>query len=831
MVGRATSDRAEPGDSFADDDAVAVAAPDGALSAWSPGAQRLLGHSAAEAVGRPATELLASALPDSARESLAARRPWTGPAVLRDRDGAPVECRLRIRPLTTAEGGAGWFLEAGRPQVPATAPEPASAAGPAAPRRQEEAVRTEDQLLRWAFYQSPFALAIHDTEGRFLLLNAPMEQQMKATESDLRGRLIADHLTDPAFEPSGRAVERVAATGVPERFETHARVPGEQYAHAWIVHVFPLKDPDGAVRGVYLSALDFSEQSVSRERLALLNEASRRIGSSLDVIRTAQEMTEVSVPGAADFVSVELLDAVLQGDEPAPLPLDGPMELRRTAVRSATPTVVTVGDLVRYPEISPLARCLATGRGCAYRVTDPEVAHWLAQDPGRATWVRRNHPHSMIAVPLRARGVNLGAALFTRNDPALPPYGEGDLRVAEELAARAAVAIDNARRYTRERTTTLALQHSLLPQGIPDQAAVTVAGRYLPAVSRAGVGGDWYDVIPLSGARVALVVGDVVGHGLHASAAMGRLRTAVRTLADVDLPPDELLAQLDDLVIRLSTGLETGGEPPTADLGATCLYTVYDPVSRVWSLASAGHPWPALLTPGGTAEFVELPTGPPLGLGGHPFESVEVPLPEGSLLALYTNGLVEGHDRDVDTGLRGLRTALGATLPSLETTCDHILKELLFDRRPADDVALLLARTRALDDQAVAQWDIAADPAAVAETRALATARLRAWGLDELVFVAELVISELVTNAIRYAAPPVQLRLIMDRTLICEVADGSSTAPHLRRARILDEGGRGLMLVAQLTEGWGTRYTGTGKIIWAEMPLPGERAGIAPGRT
>ncbi|QLJ03217.1 SpoIIE family protein phosphatase [Streptomyces sp. NEAU-sy36] len=828
MVGPATSDRAEPGDPFAADDAIATTTPDGALSAWSPGARRLLGYSAAEAVGRPATALLASALPDPARESLAARRPWTGPAVLRDRDGAPVACLLRIRPLTTAQGGTGWFVEAARHQVTATAPEPGSAAKPV-PRRHEEAVRAEDRLLRWAFYQSPFALAIHDTQGRFLRLNAPMEQQMNATESDLRGRLIADHLTDPAFEMSGRAVERVAVTGVPERFETHARVPGEQYAHAWIVHVFPLKDPDGAVRGVYVSALDFSEQSVSRERLALLNEASRRIGSSLDVIRTAQEMAEVSVPGAADFVSVELLDAVLQGDEPAPLPLDGTMELRRTAVRSAAPTVVTTGDLVRYPDVSPLARCLATGRGCAYRVTDPEVARWLAQDPARATWVRRNHPHSMIAVPLRARGVNLGVALLTRNDPALPPYGEGDLRVAEELAARAAVAIDNARRYTRERTTTLALQHSLLPQGIPEQAAVEVAGRYLPAVSRAGVGGDWFDVIPLSGARVALVVGDVVGHGLHASAAMGRLRTAVRTLADVDLPPDELLAQLDDLVIRLSTGLETGAEPPTADLGATCLYTVYDPVSRVWSLASAGHPWPALLTPDGTADFVELPTGPPLGLGGHPFESVEVPLPEGSLLALYTNGLVEGHDRDVDTGLRVLRTALDAAVPSLETSCDNILKELLSDRRPADDVALLIARTRALDERAVAQWDIAADPAAVAETRALATARLRAWGLDELVFVAELVISELVTNAIRYAAPPVQLRLIMDRTLICEVADGSSTAPHLRRARILDEGGRGLMLVAQLTDHWGTRYTGTGKIIWAEMPLPDERDGVTPG--
>ncbi|WP_330460739.1 SpoIIE family protein phosphatase [Streptomyces sp. NBC_00820] len=812
----ATSDR-EPGETFDAGEAVAVTDPDGVLTGWSSGAQRLLGYAAGQAVGRPVTELLASPAPGIAREepavlaALAARvgqEGWAGRVVLRARDGGPVECRLRVRPLADADGRTGWLLEA-RPTRERHVP-------------QEEAAddRDSDPLLRWSFDQSPFALAIYDTQGRFARINAPMARQLEASEADLRGLRITEHMPDPRFKGPEQTIDRVAVTGVPESVENYVRVPGEPYAHAWVVHVDPLKDPAGRVRGVQVAALDFSEQSAARERLALLNEASRRIGSSLDVARTAQEMADVAVPACADFVSVDLLDAVLHGDEPAPIPVGAPLVLRRTAVRATAPLLVETGALARYPEFSPLERCLATGRASRHRITDPEIVRWLAQDPDRAVWVDQHRPHALMAVPLRARGVNLGAALFTRLDPSAPPYTEDDLRVAEEIAARAAVCIDNARRYTRERTTTLALQHSLLPQGIPEQAAVDVAGRYLPAGSQAGVGGDWFDVIPLSGARVALVVGDVVGHGLHASAAMGRLRTAVRTLADVDLPPDELLAHLDDLVIRLSTGLETGAEAPNADLGATCLYAVYDPVSRRCTLASAGHPWPALVTPDGTVDFLELPTGPPLGLGGLPFESVEMELPEGSLLALYTDGLIEARDHDVDAGLRALRTALADAVPSLETTCDIVLKALL-DGRPADDVALLVARTRALDSRHIAEWELPADPAVVAEARSLTAAQLHAWNLDELDFVAELVVSELVTNAIRHAAPPIQLRLIKDRTLICEVSDASSTAPHLRRARILDEGGRGLMLVAQLTERWGTRHTETGKTIWAELPLPG----------
>jgi anti-sigma regulatory factor (Ser/Thr protein kinase) len=266
--------------------------------------------------------------------------------------------------------------------------------------------------------------------------------------------------------------------------------------------------------------------------------------------------------------------------------------------------------------------------------------------------------------------------------------------------------------------------------------------------------------------------------------------------------------------------LDTTGYPETsADVGATCLYAVYDPVARSCCFAGAGHPVPAVVSPDGTVELVGLPAAPPLGVSGLPYEATEIDLPEGSLLALYTNGLVDDRDRDIDAGVHRLREALARPATSLDALCDTVLADLL-PQRPADDVALLIARTRALDANQVATWAVPADPSAVAQTRKDVVSQLARWGLSDAVFVTELVVSELVTNAIRHAEPPIQLRLIHDTTLICEVSDGGNTAPHLRRARSYDEGGRGLLLVAQLTERWGTRQCATGKTIWAEQTLP-----------
>ncbi len=364
-----------------------------------------------------------------------------------------------------------------------------------------------------------------------------------------------------------------------------------------------------------------------------------------------------------------------------------------------------------------------------------------------------------------------------------------------------------------------ALQQSLLPRGLPEQNALDVGHRYLPA--RAGVGGDWFDVIPLPGARVALVVGDIVGHGMHAAATMGRLRTAVHNFSMLDLPPDDLLAHLDDLVTRIDAD-ETAPDAGVALTGATCLYAVYDPVSRRCELARAGHVPPALVRPDGEVEFLDVPAGPPLGVGGLPFEAVEREVPEGSRLVLYTDGLVTDPGRDIDAGLDLLRAALAGPGRTPDQTCEAVLAALPPTTR-RDDIALLVARTRGLPDEDIARWDVPSDPAAVATVRNEASSRLTGWGLEELVFTTELILSELVTNSIRYAAGPIEVRLLRDRGLICEVADASGTSPHLRYAATTDEGGRGLFLVAQLGERWGVRYTAHGKIIWVEQRFPGVR--------
>ena len=557
---------------------------------------------------------------------------------------------------------------------------------------------------------------------------------------------------------------------------------------------------------------------LARRRLELLHDASVRIGTTLDVTRTAEELAEVTVPRFADFVAVDLPDSVLRGEEPEAL--GGRTALRRVAIRAVRKDphhLYDVGDLVEYVPSTPQARSLETRQSVLEPVLS-EASGWLAQDPERLERVLAAGIHSLITVPLRARGTTLGVVSFYRS---LRPasFEDDDLSLAQELAGRAAICIDNARRYTREHNTALALQRSLLPRGRPQQSAVEVAYRYLPA--QAGVGGDWFDVIPLSGARVALVVGDVVGHGLHAAATMGRLRTAVHNFCSLDLSPDDLLTHLDDLVGRLDRGegWAAEGTPDAGIVGATCLFAVYDPVSRRCTLTRAGHPLPALVAPDGTVEFLELPSGPPLGLGGLPFETVELELAEGSQLVLYTDGLVEDRHRDIDAGLDRLRTVLAHADRPPEETCEAVLDALL-PARPGDDVALLVARTRTLGADRVAQWDLPSDPAVVSRSRAAVTERLAAWGLDDLAFTTELIASELVTNAIRHATGPVQLRLLRDRALICEVSDGSGTSPRLRRARSTDEGGRGLFLVAQLTERWGTRYTPNGKIIWTEQPLP-----------
>ncbi|MFF3314395.1 SpoIIE family protein phosphatase [Streptomyces sp. NPDC003035] len=660
-------------------------------------------------------------------------------------------------------------------------------------------------------------LLLANDEARRLLDLAPDAEQRHVTELGLDPRTAA-------LLSSGRVVTD----------ELH--LAGDRLL---AFNVRPTEPTRGRPTGTVMTLRDSTELAtvsgraeVARGRLQLLYEAGVGIGTTLDIVRTAEELAEVAVPRFADFVTVELLEPVLRGEEPT----GAYTEMRRTALKGirADHPLQPVGDPIRcVVPTTPMARALDSGH--AVLVAELATADgWQAQDPEGAAAALAYGLHSLVAVPLLARGVVLGMANYWRVDTSAP-FGEEDLTFAEELTARAAVSIDNARRFTREHAMAVTLQRSLLPRVLPELSAVDVAYRYLPA--KAGVGGDWFDVIPLPGARVALVVGDVVGHGLHAAATMGRLRTAVHNFSTLDLPPDELLGHLDELIDRIDRpdlgdagagagdgggeddgGFDGDGEGSDRMTGATCLYVVYDPANGRCSMARAGHPGPALVHPDGRVEFPDVPAGLPLGVGGMPFEAAELQLAEGTRLVLFTDGLVEDRERDIDTGLGLLTEALATTGRGPEQACADVLSALLLPA-PDDDIALLIADTRRLEADRIAQWDVPADPAEVSRVRNAGAAQLAAWQLDGIAFTAELILSELITNAIRYGAEPIRVRLLRDRRLICEISDGSSTAPHLRYAATTDEGGRGLFLVAQFAERWGTRYTERGKVIWAELPL------------
>ncbi|MEU4211740.1 SpoIIE family protein phosphatase [Streptomyces sp. NPDC026206] len=785
----------------------------GTVVGWGERAEKLLGHRADEVIGRPASDILMAPgdrghLTDAVAACLRAGG-WAGIVPVVCRDGNRVRLGLRARRMTRAGPEPEWFL----------------IAAPAADVIQWE---TDRSVLDGLFRRSPIGLAVHAPDLSVLRVNRPLARIGGITAEQARGHRIGDFLVAADARTIDGRLRQVLETGRPMIFtEQSCRLRSDPSHERFVsVSAFRMEDSAGDVLGVTQLVEDVTEGHRARLRLALLDDAGARIGTTLDVAATARELAEVVVPALADSVSVDLLEPVSRGEEPSQ---DAFGPVRRSAAKSVVAESERVqhpvGELIHFAPETPQGRCMAEVRPVLVSHLDGMTGlSAVAQE--RARQAQAIGVHSVMMVPLAARGLVLGlVTLWRARRP--EPFEDDDLTLAGEFAGRAAVCIDNARRYTREHQAALNLQCRLLPAELPDLPAVDVAHQYIPAGAVAGVGGDWFDVIPLSGARVALVVGDVIGHGVDAAATMGRLRTAVHTLADLDLEPEEVLSHLDDLVHRLAAEQEANARdfPNDQVTGASCLYAVYDPVSRCCSLARAGHPPPAMVTPDGKVTFPDLPAGPPLGLGGLPFESMEFELPQGSLLALYTNGLIQTPGHDVDTALEILSAQLSGPNRPLEEMARNVVAALL-PPRPTDDVALLIARTRVLEPERVATWTLPAEASAAARARSLMNEQLSAWDLEEMAFATELIVSELVTNAYRYAGGPVTLRLIRGPRLICEVSDTSNTSPHLRRARSTDEGGRGLFLVAQLTERWGTRYGREGKTVWTEQPLPS-----APGRS
>ncbi|MFJ5883933.1 SpoIIE family protein phosphatase [Kitasatospora cineracea] len=783
--------------------------PDGRIAQWSDRAAEFFGVPAAEAVGAdPITAFIPRELWQRGRarlERILSGEEWVGTAPYRDQSGAESLAEVYAMPASADGSATCLAVDLGRLR----------------------AIETDLAASEAVIGQTPTGFFLFDTDLRLQRVNAAFAAGVGRSPAALQGLAPGD-----VFRPSDAdrllLALRKVLTGQEPVLDLRLSGPvraarpsagRDEDQRTWAVSLYRLTAAGGRPIGVAGQVQDVTSRHIAereaagvRRSLALLNEASTHIGSTLDLETTAKELLDVIVPQFCDVATVDLYTALLTGDS-APLsanPESG--ELRRVAVSSVVGNAPSVlgseraggvrvaeaGGTLCYPPRSPHARALRTGRS-------------VVPQPGPDPLLR-----STLVVPLVARDQVLGLVQLSRAIGS-EPFDAREVAIAEELVARAAVCVDNARLYRREHERALILQRSLLPPGNPAASGLEIARRYLPSNNNTEVGGDWFDVIPLPGSRTALVIGDVMGRGLRAAVAMGQLRTAVRTLAMLDLDPEEVLSALDEI----ARGLGNDEDPDRSSAEvylATCVYAVYDAVKQRCTFANAGHLPPVLLAPGQGARTITVPPGLPLGVGGEPFEEVTVDLPEGAVLALYTDGLVESRKHQLDEGIDAFRAALEAGSERIEELCDQVLDELN-PHHGEDDIALLMAKVKGLPKGSVGDWRLPPEPTSVAKAREAACGWLLERGLDELVDTSELLVSELVTNALRHGRGEIRLRLLRDKTMVCEVWDDAYAQPRQRRAQETDEGGRGLQLVSLLAERWGSRRTPKGKIVWFELAL------------
>ncbi|MET8471601.1 SpoIIE family protein phosphatase [Streptomyces sp. NPDC006422] len=778
--------------------AVVVIDQAGLVSHWSTGARRLFGPPKEDAVGRPAADLLpvSGALPDLEE----------GPAP---------------HDLEESLGGHLSYPAAGRARLD-------TSAGP----------RNRIDVLWWAY---PL---VGPGPERLLVLAADAHK-LGAEDDDPTGpeveriapafalhtdfpvaddlaRKLPEILPSMSVAESARIVSQILELGYPVlEFSQHDRVPvtadwgvsrrterKARRAEAALATASGVPSPR--------SPLDNSDEDLEyaavRDRLEFLNEVSGRIGSSLDLSRTIVEVSRAVVPRFTDVAGTYLREQVVAGEgfpEGAP---DATTMWHRVALEHTDEPgrwddVVPVGESMPFPVHTPFFQCMTSGEPVLVPYISEEMGNAIAsQFEKRDIRPLINH-RSMLVVPLKARNVVLGFMILLRHQER-PVFNDMDRATGAELAARAGLVLDNARMYTYQEAVAETLQDSMLPQIEPHMPGCDIATRYLPGTLLGRVGGDWFDSIKLPGARTALVVGDVMGHGLNSAAMMGQLRTAVQTMAALDLPPAQLLRNLDDLAQRLGDNYL-----------ATCLYAVYDPIAGELHLANAGHIPPVLVRAAdGGSQLLELPTGAPIGVGGVPFESVRVPVSPGDRLVMCTDGLVEVRGEDIGVGLATLCESAAHPAASMDDACDTIIRSLATRGGRKDDVALLLARLNGFEGEDVAHWTFDPEPSEVPRARGLVRERLESWGLLGIVDTAEQIVSELVGNAVRHApGGPVQLRLVRSGTLLCEVEDTEHALPTLLNAGPGDEFGRGLRVVARLSRAWGTSRTATGKTVWFEL--------------
>jgi PAS domain S-box-containing protein len=539
--------------------------------------------------------------------------------------------------------------------------------------------------------QAPIATVYVDAGLRFIRVNDEFCRFVRLPPEEIIGRRVIDV---PAAGFDMTMIDRVLSgqvmTGAPlVDWPLEQAVDGTFRIYAW--SAFRVAGHDGRVVGALGWLVDVTERERAaaaleraRARLDLLARASTEIGTTLDIQQTCAELADLVVPGLADRFAIELLDHVLGGEDPG---RDQPgaadfVRLRRVIVRDVQAGAMAsyqVGELIIAPITHPRIAALFGGA--------PLLAPNLASDADQVTYTPHHADtllargvHTTMAVPLIARGTTLGVAAFARAEQR-DPYDDADLSLVSDLASRAAMHIDNARMYAREHNTAVTLQRSLLPQAIPEVEGLDIAYRYHPANRSAQAGGDWFDVIPLEDGQVALVIGDVTGHSIRAAAIMGQLRTTTATMTRLGLPPEQIMQQLSRLLADHDS-----------ETGATCLYALYDPATRRCRFTSAGHPPPAVRHPDGEVEFIDVSQGMILGVRHDCYPTTQARLAPASVLALYTDGLVEQPGQDIDAGMNRLASTL-ATCParSLDHMCDTILATP--GRHASDDIVLLLART------------------------------------------------------------------------------------------------------------------------------------------
>ncbi|MET7682105.1 SpoIIE family protein phosphatase [Streptomyces sp. NPDC005423] len=801
--------------------AVVLIDHEGLVSHWSRGARRLFGATREEAIGRPAVDLLpvSGALPEDDDPAPYGRYGETGePTSPGDDDGLGPD-------LESPRGGRLPYPASGRARLTVPGRDRADVlwwaypmVGPGRERllvlaADAEGLRPDPGgVEERAFERIAPGFALHTDFPGAEELARRLPDILPSMSVGESARIVAQvlELGYPVLEFSQN--DRVPVTpdwGVPRRAERKARRARAARAEAEGLPAPREADGEDEDR-------EDLEYVAVRERLKFLNEVSSRIGTSLDLATTILEVSRAVVPRFTDVAGTYLREQVVAGEGfPEGVP-DTTTLWHRVAVHHTDEPgrwddVVPVGEAMPFPAHTPFFQCMTTGEPVLVPRISEEAGHAIASQFEKRDIRPLITGRSMLVVPLKARDVVLGFMVLLRH-PERVEFNDMDRVTGAELAARVGLVLDNARMYTYQESVAETLQDSMLPRIPARMAGCDIATRYLPGTLLGRIGGDWFDSVKLPGARTAFVVGDVMGHGLHSAAKMGQLRTAVRTMAALDLPPAQLLRNLDDLSQRLGDSYL-----------ATCLYAVYDPIVSELLVANAGHVPPVLVHAGcGRGELLDLPTGAPIGVGGVPFEAVRVRVEPGDRLVMCTDGLVEMRGEDIGVGLATLCESAAHPAASMDDACDTIVRALNTRGGRKDDVALLMARLGGIEPGDVAEWPLAPDPAEAGRARALVSGRLRAWNLDQLVEPAALLVSELVGNAVRHTrSRRLALRLVRGDTLLCEVDDDDHTLPSLLDAGSVDESGRGLRVVSTLAREWGATRTDAGKTAWFELTLPG----------